>query len=175
MRARLAVAAASAAIAFSQCGGSSSTPAAPTEHTTAAQPAPNSPVATPQCTASLWAHVYDPGRLQIRDACRTVTGVITDQHTNEDGDVDVRLAVDPPYVNLLNANNISNLDGHLQTEAICQAPTHTADAARACAGFTGSVRIPPDGTHVQITGTYTFDTFHGWMEIHPISVLTVIP
>jgi len=159
MRYRLAVAATSIAIAFSQCSGSS----------------PASPAAKAQCDESLWTHVYDPSRLQIRDTCRTVTGVITDQHLNDDGDIDVRLALDPPYVNLLNANNISNLNGHLQTEAICQAPISSADAARTCAGFTGSVRIPADGMHVQVTGTYTFDTFHGWMEIHPISVLTVIP
>jgi hypothetical protein len=173
MRYRLAVAAASIAIAFSQCGGSSRPPAAPTPDNTAAPTSP-APAAKPQCDAALWAHVYDPARLQIRDKCRTVTGVITDQHLNDDGDIDVRLALDPPYVNLLNANNISNLNGHLQTEAICQAPVHSPDALRACAGFTGSVRIPADGTHVQVTGTYTFDTFHGWMEIHPISVLTVI-
>ena len=34
---------------------------------------------------------------------------------------------------------------------------------------------PPDGTHVQVTGTYTLDKNHGWMEIHPISVLRVTP
>jgi hypothetical protein len=137
---------------------------------------PNAPSAgsTLACNTTLWDHVYDPGRLQIHDACRTVTGTITDQHTNDDGDIDVRLEVDPPYRNLLNAGNISNLNGHLQTEAICQAAIQTADAARACQGFHGSIVIPPNGTHVQVTGTYTFDTNHGWMEIHPISILTVI-
>jgi len=119
--------------------------------------------------------VYDPARLTVIDACKTVTGVITDHHENADGDIDVRLALDPPYVNLLNAGNISNLNGHLQTEAICQTKIENADAARACQGFNGSVVVPPDGTHVQVTGTYTLDKNHGWMEMHPISVLRVIP
>ena len=131
--------------------------------------------ATPQCNESLWSHVYDPARLTIVDACKTVTGVITDQHKNDDGDIDVRLALDPPYANLLNAGNISNLNGHLQTEAICQTQIQNADAAHACQGFKGSVVVPPDGTHVQITGTYTLDKIHGWMEIHPISILRVSP
>ena len=104
-----------------------------------------------------------------------MTGTITDQHTNDDGDIDVRLAVDSPYKNLLNAGNISNLNGHLQTEAICQVPIHAADAARACQGFNGSVRVPPNGTHVQVSGSYVLDTNHGWMEIHPISDLRIVP
>ena len=87
----------------------------------------------------------------------------------------MRLALDPPYANLLNAGNVSNLNGHLQTEAICQTPIQNADAARACEGFKGSVVVPPDGTHVQITGTYLLDKNHGWMEIHPISVLRISP
>ena len=107
--------------------------------------------------------------------CQTVTGVITEQHANEDGDIDVRLAPDPPYMNLLNGGNMSNLNGYLQTEAICQAQIRVAAAASACQGFVGSVFVPPNGTHVRVTGSYTFDRHHGWMEIHPISVLTVIP
>jgi len=136
--------------------------------------APPPAAASPQCNAALWSHVYDPSRLQVRDACRTVTGTITDQHTNEDGDVDVRLAVDPPYTSLLNAGNISNLSGHLQTEAICQTQITDPNAAKACQGLKGSIAIPPNGTHVQVTGPYVYDSVHGWMEIHPISVLTVI-
>jgi hypothetical protein len=139
-------------------------------------PAPSPPTGpvTPVCNATLWNYVYDPSRLRVVDVCRTVTGTITDQHTNDDGDVDVRLEVDPQYKNLLNAGNIANLSGHLQTEAICQAPIQVPAATRACQGFRGSLTIPPNGTHVQVTGAYVLDLNHGWMEIHPISVLTVI-
>jgi len=132
------------------------------------------PSPAPQCNAALWSHIYDPSRLQVYDGCRTVTGTITDQHTNDDGDVDVRLAVDPPYTSLLNAGNMSNLSGHLQTEAICQTKIIDPSAASACRGYTGTIAIPPNGTHVQVTGPYVYDKIHGWMEIHPISVLSVI-
>jgi hypothetical protein len=156
------------AVLLAACGGTStgSTPSAAAPG--AVLPPP------PQCDASLWEHVYDPGRLKIMGACQTVTGTITDQHTNDDGDIDVRIAVDPAYANLLNAGNISGLNGHLQTEAICQTAVKSAEAAPACRGFTGSIVIPRDGTRVQVTGTYVLDTHHGWMEIHPISDLRVI-
>jgi len=31
---------------------------------------------------------------------------------------------------------------------------------------------PATGTRVQVTGSYVLDTNHGWMEIHPVSVVT---
>ena len=79
----------SAGVAVSRCGGSTDAP-------NAAQP---TFVATPQCNESLWSHVYDPARLTVVDACKTVAGVITDHHDNEDGDIDVRLALDWHAVN----------------------------------------------------------------------------
>jgi hypothetical protein len=148
--------------AVARCGGSATL-------------APSQSAAPPSCNASLWTHVYDPSRLTIVDACRTVSGTITDQHTNEDGDIDVRLQLDPPYANLLNAGNTANLSGHLQTEAICQTQITVDSAAVACRGFSGSVSVPPDGTHVQVTGSYVLDKIHGWMEIHPISDLRRVP
>ena len=163
------ITAASLSVLLSVCGGTS----APTPSAGAPQTV-SSPQAQPQCDASLWEHVYEPGRLKVMGACQTVTGTITDQHSNADGDVDVRIAVDPAYANLLNAGNISGLSGHLQTEAICQAPPQTAESKAACRNFAGSVVIPPDGTRVQVTGTYVLDTNHGWMELHPISDLRVI-
>jgi hypothetical protein len=167
----LLITAASLSVLVSACGSGTSVPTP----SAAAPQTVSSPQAQPQCNASLWEHVYDPGRLKIMGACQTVTGTITDQHANADGDIDVRIAVDPAYANLLNAGNISNLSGHLQTEAICQAPPQTTESKGACRGFAGSVVIPQDGTRVQVTGTYVFDTNHGWMELHPISDLRVIP
>jgi hypothetical protein len=140
--------------------------------------APSSPTSSGErpsgqipCDGSLWNHVYDSGRLQLRQPCITVTGTVTDFHSNDDGDVDIRIDVDQPYKNLLNGGNISDLNGHLQTEAICQAPPTVADAIQACRGFNGSVAVPAVGAHVQVTGSYVFDTNHGWMEVHPITAL----
>jgi CarboxypepD_reg-like domain len=132
-------------------------------------------VVNPQCDATLWNHVYDPTRLKINRTCQTVTGVIATQHSSDDGDIDMQLTVDPPFANLLNKGNMANLNGNLQIEAICQARVHDDNpaAGRSCAGFMGSVPIVPVGTHIQVTGSYVLDTNHGWMEIHPISVLTI--
>jgi hypothetical protein len=75
-----------------------------------------SPVApsTPRCIPALWTHVYNSGRLRIFDACRTVTGIVATQHASEDGDIVMQLALDPPFVGLLNSGNVASLDGHLQ-------------------------------------------------------------
>jgi hypothetical protein len=133
------------------------------------------PAGPAQCDASLWNHVHDVSRLQIVSSCLTVTGVVAARHSNDDGDVDMQVAVDPQFANLLNRGNLTKLNGHLQTEAVCQAPVHPSipDAVRACRNFVGTVTLAPVGASVQVTGTYTLDRDHGWMEIHPISVLVV--
>jgi hypothetical protein len=127
-----------------------------------------------QCSPTLWNRVYDPGRLQILDACRTVTGVIMDTHVSDDGDTVLPIAIDAAYVGLLNAENTAKLNGWLQVEVVCQANARSneIDAIRACQDFAGSVPVPPVGTRVQVTGTYVLDHNHGWTEIHPVSVLT---
>jgi hypothetical protein len=43
-------------------------------------------------------------------------------------------------------------------------------------GHTDKVTLPSVGSHVRIVGTYVQDTFHAkWMEIHPVTSITVIP
>lgn len=132
--------------------------------------APDQPSAS-GCDASLWNHVYDPVRLNVIDACRTVTGTLMAHHSNEDGDIDMQVALDPPFAQMLNERNRSQLHGWLQVEAVCQAPV-IRDAEAACAGFKGTVVIPADGARVQVTGSYVLDTHHGWMEIHPVTAIT---
>jgi hypothetical protein len=132
-------------------------------------------IAPPQCDQSLWSHVYIPTRLKIRQDCETVAGVVMEQHSNDDGDIDIRVSVDPPYARLLNGANLTNLNGLLQTEAICQARfgANALDPQRACGGFKGTVPVPPIGARVVVTGTYVLDTNHGWMELHPITLLAI--
>jgi hypothetical protein len=144
--------------AFYGCGGSVTTP---------------SQSAAPTCDPTLWNHVHDPTRLTISDACRTVTGTVVTHHSNDDGDIDMQVALDPQFESLLVTGNRQSLNGRLQVEAVCQAPVIKYSEA-ACAGFAGTVPIPADGTRVQITGSYVLDTNHGWMEIHPVSVITVL-
>jgi hypothetical protein len=145
----------------------------------AAPPPAPPPPAAPACDPTLWNHVHDPSRLQVIKSCQTVTGVVRKVHANADGDGDenMLLDVDPPFKNLLNGGNMTSLGGYLQIECVCQSPIKPSvpDAVRACMNFTGTVPIPAVGARVQITGTYVLDKDHGWMEIHPVSVLTTIP
>lgn len=139
--------------------------------TAACSRTPTSP--TPACDPSLWNHVYDPARLRVVSACLTMTGTVLGEHTNEDGDVDLQVTPDPPYADLVNATNAAKLSGALQVEAVCQATVRTS-AEQACAGFKGSVMIPPVHAHVSVTGSYVLDTNHGWMEIHPVSAIQIL-
>jgi len=118
--------------------------------------------------------MHDADRIKKIEPCRTVRGIIASVHTSDDGDVDMQLALDPQFRYLLNRGNATQLNGNLQIEAICQAPVHAnvPDAQRACAGFTGTIRIPRVSQRVHVTGSYVLDQHHGWMEIHPISRLT---
>ncbi|PYR41154.1 MAG: hypothetical protein DMF93_09175 [Acidobacteria bacterium] len=135
------------------------------------------PAANPQCDTTLWPHMHDVQRIKIVTACVTVTGVIATVGSSDDGDIDMALTLDAGFGNLLNSANVTKLNGNLQIEAICQAPVHAdvPDAQRTCANFNGAVPIPAVGTHVRVTGVYVLDSDHGWMEIHPISVMTAAP
>jgi hypothetical protein len=148
------------------CGGS---PANPSQATTP----PSAPASAPVCDPSLWNHVHEPERLLVKETCRTVTGTKVNHHLSRDGDVVMQVAVDPEFQSMLNTGNRQSLEGRLQVEAVCQAPVLDF-AEAACEGFTGKVLIPPDGSRVQITGTVVHDFNHGWIEIHPVSVLTVL-
>ena len=148
------------------CGGSPSNPSQ-------ASAPPSAPAAAPVCDPSLWNHVHEPSRLLVKETCRTVTGTKVNHHQSRDGDVVMQVAVDPEFESMLNAGNRQSLNGRLQVEAVCQAPV-LKYAEAACAGFTGTVPIPPDGSRVQITGSVVHDFNHGWIEIHPVSVITVL-
>ena len=61
-------------------------------------------------------------------------------------------------------------------EEWCRFKVTQADAKAACDGYTDNVTLPPVGSHVRIVGTYVQDTFHAkWMEIHPVTSITVVP
>ncbi len=122
------------------------------------------------CDQSLWDHVYHPNRLQVNDPCITVTGTIDRIKSEPDGDLHIRVNLDPQFTNLLNDGNIAGgQSGDLVVEPICQGPVTQRDAIAACQDFHQDIKIPSAGTHVTITGDYVLDAQHGWMEIHPIT------
>jgi hypothetical protein len=59
---------------------------------------------------------------------------------------------------------------------VCRFPVSQADTKTACQNCTDYVTLPPVGSHVPIVGTYVQDSFHAkWIEIHPVTSITVIP
>lgn len=118
------------------------------------------------------AHVYHPDRLQIVQACISVTGTIAFERKEPDGDYHIGLKLDPKYGDLVNDCNLTCLNGaehgDLVLEPVCEVPVTQADAINACAGYHNSLVIPSVGTHVSASGVYVKDLDHGWMEIHPL-------
>jgi uncharacterized protein YraI len=150
------------------------------------QPIPPASAAGGQCDASLWDHVYNPQRLFVKQQCIVVTGTIVDAtggrepdgvRHEADGDTHGWLSVDAQFKNLLDAGNISAEGGNLVFEVVCKFHVTQADAVAACPPtYLNQVQIPPVGSHVQIVGAYVQDTNHSkWMEIHPVTSITVIP
>ena len=160
-----------------------------------ASPSPSEPAINPEtasqetCDDGLWNHVYNSTRLIVKQPCITVTGTLVDatasqSHHEPDGvrheaDADTHgwLKVDPQFEDLLNPGNMSSEGGNLVFEIVCMYdPPTQQDAKPACVDYASSLKIPPVGSHVQIVGSYVRDTFHAqWMEIHPVTSITVIP
>ncbi len=148
--------------------------------------APVAAEASTECDATLWKHVYNPGRLIVKQQCISVTGTVVDATKGKrhdgvrhegDGDTHGWVALDPEFKHLLNAGNMSDEGGNLVFEVVCEFPVTQADAKTACPkAYHSAVEIPAVGSHVRIVGTYVQDTNHAkWMEIHPVTSITVMP
>lgn len=130
------------------------------------------------CTgsAALMKHVYHPNRLVQQKGCVTVTGVIVKKLKEKDGDFHVRLKLDANQpADLINDKNVSGQGGNLVFEPICVNPVTQQDAKAACKNFHQKISLPNVGDHVEVTGIHMLDTDHGWLEIHPVTKIKVIP
>jgi hypothetical protein len=137
------------------------------------------------------AGVYISSRLHLLDRCMTVSGTVDCLKVEPDGDVHVRLRVDPQFIRLLKPSNslqtCTDQPGpHLVVEIIPQHPqgvffrTNDADAG----GFIDPP-TPAPGEHITVTGPYVIDTnvlhrvlYQGraaenWAEIHPAWAIRV--
>jgi uncharacterized protein YraI len=162
-----------------------SVPSASPGHLGAPPTASTTPGPAAQCDGSLWNHVYNPQRLIVKQQCISATGTIVDATNGKksdgvrheaDGDTHGWLSLDPEFKNLLNAGNISDEGGNLVFEIVCKFHVTQADAVAACQNYQTPVQLPAVGSHVRIVGTYVQDTNHAkWMEIHPVTSITVVP
>jgi len=126
------------------------------------------------CDAALWQHVYRRSRLKVVSNCISVTGTVLSITPETDGDLHVRVKLDPVYTHLLNGFNNKRQGGALIVEPICDHRPSRSDARAACGAFHQHFSAVKVGNHVKITGAYVVDTAptNGWREIHPITSVT---
>jgi len=142
------------------------------------------------CDATLWKNVYHSDRLPDKADCRTVGGTIRNFKAEADGDYHVRFVADD--ASLINAKNTSEQGGALVVEPICQNKPTQRDAMTPCKSYKGpkfdmkkfcpgapsrlaigksaTCKNPP---HLEISGFYTVDSEHGWMELHSVSEIKI--
>jgi hypothetical protein len=117
-------------------------------------------------------YVYDPGRLQVVQACIRVTGTIDAKFISTDGDSILLLRLDPPYEHLLTpGNSVGEDNGDLGVEAVCTVPTMEAAVIGLCAGDSDPAvgPYPAIGAHVWVEGRYIYDLHHeAHAELHPL-------
>jgi len=117
-------------------------------------------------------YVYDPGRLQVVQACIRVTGTVDAKVISTDGDSIILLRLDPPYEHLLTpGNSVGEDNGDLGVEAVCTVPTVEAAVIGLCAGDSNPAvgPYPAIGAHVWVEGRYIYDLHHeAHAELHPL-------
>jgi hypothetical protein len=130
----------------------------------------------PACDPTLATHVYRPSRLVVKQKCITVTGKVVAEKSEPDGDIHMRVRLDPQFANLLNKKNVDIQGGNLVVEPVCVKPVTQKTALKACQNFHQQIKIPVVGNRVRITGVYVHDTqaSHGWMEIHPATTIEIV-
>jgi hypothetical protein len=115
--------------------------------------------------AALWRHIYHPDRLRVVRQCMTVRGIVKEVRLEPDGDLHMLLAT---RASLVNSANNEYVHGDLVLEEIC-----LVDAVAACQNVPRHPTIPTIGDKVTVTGSYVLDKNQGWMEIHPVTSLTI--
>ena len=118
-------------------------------HATATQP-PVSTTVKFTCPSDGNMGVYKPSRLSTLKECVWFAGTVTEEDPRSDGDLHLLLAPDGGYQMYLNGGN--QQAGGMVVEIM---PGQNLPA-------------PSVGEHVQVFGTWVFDTNNGWNEIHPV-------
>jgi len=138
------------------------------------------------CNTSLDQHVYHPDRLEQHQVngknCIEVRGTIRDMRVEKDGDYHIQLTLDAAQPDgeqpqsLINSKNKAIQHGCLVLEPICKGHVTQSDAIQPCQGAK-KISVPAIGSHVSVVGRFVRDTEngHGWMELHPVTKITVMP
>src|SRR5581483_5462143 len=125
------------------------------------------------CDPRLWDHVHDRSRLRVVQACTAVDGRVISVHRYADGDLHILLA--PDRKSAVNVINLIRARGALVLEAICEhTPTESRSQA-ACGDYRSAIAAPALGDRIRVTGAYVIDGDRGWVEIHPITRIEMLP
>jgi len=124
------------------------------------------------CNETLWQ--YNAEEEQVIKPCITLTGTVESTHAEADGDENIQLNPDSGYVHLLNVWNILGQWGDIAIEPICENPPSEKKFVKACTGYKSTITLPHVGDHISVTGSYGADK-HGWVEIHPVTKIALIP
>jgi hypothetical protein len=110
----------------------------------------------------------------VQAACIRVTGTVLAIRQEPDGDLHIRVQLDPPYQGLLTPANQAQcgqgICGLLVVEPVCVHAVTQADAVASCQADPDPLRsLPAVGQHVWLEGRFVFDLDHGgWAELHPV-------
>ena len=137
------------------------------------------------CTGSdtlLQDHVYHPERLTEAKGCVAVKGKVIAKRPEPDGDIHYLLKLDPGQGSgLINTTNTKRQQGALVFEPVCVSPIKkkkngqpNKPALAACKNFRQKLTLPNKGDRVEVTGIHLLDGEHGWLEIHPVTKITVL-
>lgn len=131
------------------------------------------------CTGAdaLKRHIYNPERLVPTDkGCITVTGKIIAKVPEKDGDFHYRMKLAPGQgTGLINSkNNTTKQKRFLVFEPICIGKVTQKSARAACRNFHQRITLPNKGDRVSVTGLHVLDNEHGWLEIHPVTKITIL-
>ena len=127
-----------------------------------------------ECTEGWWKHVVSPGHLVVYEPCLTVRGTVLYKDHGLDGDIDIVIRLDAAFTDLPNVHQVGHhAQGTLVLEMICRSPVWRI-AQPACWGCRNRMPIPDVGDHIEVDGSYVLDKRHGWMEIHPVTRITVL-
>lgn len=98
--------------------------------------------------------VWRPARLHLLDPCRHIAGRVMTVHGEQDGDLHVKVLLDPAQRSLLAAGNRARQHGWLVVELMPR------DA--------GHLPVPHLGDRMEATGAWVTDLPHAWNELHPV-------
>jgi hypothetical protein len=135
--------------------------------------------------------VYLPERLQVLDRCSTVSGIVDCLKAEPDGDVHLRVRLDPQFAGLLRpANSLQTCTDHSGPHLVVEIIPQRSQGLlfrenNADAGGFATPSTPNPGDHITVTGPHVIDKnllhrvlFQGrpaenWAEIHPAWAIAV--